>query len=410
MVWLWLHNNTKLGLCPEPELELQQTKRNTSTGKRNSNIKCPVFYFHIQHIVLTDRHRILFSFTRLVCCQRLYKMSGEDNVTDYDDILVEIQRIQSRNVSENATQQHQLEMKMIYLITYSIVLILGVTLNFIVIVFSCLKNKNSPKVATWIVALAATHLVCSASTVFQLLYAYNNFIWIYGSASCKLSSYIVYGSMFSTAAMLSLWSISFTFSKCECTKNCKNCNIILILLSWTIAAVLACPSLFSREIRESQCIDDYDLDKSRTTQDGMARLKTVVIMRFLIGVLVPALTMFLSCLTSANRSCKDCKKQDQIICAIKIVYFVFWGPQIVLTMIQATANDSLGSNTLKYGFPAATVLATSHSFTNPIIYLLLGCSIKMNWIAHDPDQCEMEVYQGITLLPLTRKAPRSNTK
>ncbi|XP_073695524.1 chemerin-like receptor 1 [Garra rufa] len=295
-------------------------------------------------------------------------------------------------LSDNSTKQYQQEMRIIYLITYSIVLILGVTLNFIVIVISCLKNKNSSKFAIWIMALAATHLVCSASTVFQLLYAYNNFEWIYGSASCKLSSYIVYGSMFSTAAMLSLWSISFTFSKSKCTKNWKNFNIILILLSWTIAAVLGCPSLFSREIRESQCIDDYDWDKSRTTQDGIARLKAVVVMRFLIGVLVPALTMFLSCFTSANRNCKYCKKQAQIICAIKIVYFVFWGPQIVLTMIQATVNDSLGPNTLKYGLPAATVLATSHSFINPIIYLLLGCSIKMNWMVHDPDQCRMAVY------------------
>ncbi|XP_050958898.1 chemerin-like receptor 1 [Labeo rohita] len=336
-------------------------------------------------------------------------MSG-DIAMDYEDFIKELQSIQipqSRNVSENATKHYQQEMRMTYLITYSIVLILGVTLNFIVIVMSCLKNKNSPKVAAWIMALAATHLVCSSSIVFQLLYAYNNFEWNYGSASCKLSSYIIYGSMFSTAAMLSLWSINPTFSKIKCTKNC---TIIRISLSLTVGAVLACPSLFSREVRDSQCIDDYDLDKSRTTQDGITRLKAVVVMRFLIGVLVPALIMFLTCLRSANRTCKDCKKQAQIICAMKTVYFVFWGPNIVLTMIQATVNDSLSTNMLNYGLPAATVLATSHSFTNPIIYLLLGCSIKMNWMAHDPDQCGMAVNQGITLLPRTKKAQSSNPK
>ncbi|KAL1273937.1 hypothetical protein QQF64_026751 [Cirrhinus molitorella] len=357
------------------------------------------------YTVLTDRQDSL-----LVCCQRLYKMSGDNAETmDYNDVITELQRVQSRNVSDNATKQYQEEMRMAYFITYSIVLILGVTLNFTVIVISCLKNKNS-KVAIWIMALAVTHLVCSASIVFQLLYAYNNFEWNYGSASCKLSSYIIYASMFSTAAMLSFWSISYTFAKCKCTNKCKNCNIILISLSWTIAAVLACPSLLSREIRDSQCIDDYDLDKLRTTQDGIIRLKAVVVMRFLIGVLLPALTMFLSCLTSTNRNCKDCKKQAQIICAIKIVYFVFWGPQIVLTMIQATVYDSLGPNMVKYGLPAATLLATSHSFTNPIIYLLLGCSIKMNWMAHDPDRCRMPIFEGITLLPHTKKTPSSNPK
>lgn len=341
-------------------------------------------------------------------------MAGEDNATDYDDIITELQNIQpiktQNNVSENITELNQHEIRMIYLITYSVVLILGVTLNFIVIVISCLKNKKSPTIATWIMALAVTHLVSSAFVVFQLLYAYNNLEWNYGKGSCKLSSYIIYGSMFSTAVMLSLWSISSAFSKSECFKNCKNCNIILILFSWTIAAVLACPSLFSREVRSSQCIDDYDLDKSKTTQDGIAKLKAVVIMRFLFGLLVPALIMFLSCLTSAHRTCKDCKKQAQIICAIKIAFFVFWGPQIFLTMLQATLNDSLGPSMLKYGLPVATALATAHAFTSPIIYLLFGCSIKMKWMAHDPGQCEIRDYREIILSPLTNKVHRSSPK
>uniref|UniRef100_A0A672NZ21 G-protein coupled receptors family 1 profile domain-containing protein n=1 Tax=Sinocyclocheilus grahami TaxID=75366 RepID=A0A672NZ21_SINGR len=302
----------------------------------------------------------------------------EDNAADYDGITTELE------VTENAIKQYQHVIRMIYLITYSVVLILGVTLNFIVLIISCLKNKKTPTVSTWIMALAVTHLVSSAFVVLQLLYAYNNFEWNYGKTSCKLSSYITYGSMFSTAAMLSLWSISSAFLKSDCIKNGKNCNIILISFSWSIAAVLACPSLFSREVRSSQCIDDYDLDKLKTTQDGIARLKAVVIMRFLIGLLVPALIMFLSCLTSAHRRCKDCNKQAQIICAIKIAFFVFWGPQIFLTMLQATRTDSLGSSMLKYGLPAATALATAHPFISPIIYLLLGCSIKMKWMARDP--------------------------
>ncbi|XP_059407178.1 chemerin-like receptor 1 [Carassius carassius] len=331
-------------------------------------------------------------------------MSGEDNSTDYDTIIAEIE---SR---ENATKQYQHVIRMIYLITYSVVLILGVTLNFIVIIISCLKNKKSPTVSTWITALAVTHLVSSAFIVYQLLYAYNKFVWNYGNASCKLSSYITYGSMFSTAAMLSLWSISSAFLKIDCMNLCKNCNIILISLSWAIAAILACPSLYSREVRSSQCIDDYDLDELKTTQEGIARLKAVVIMRFLIGLLAPALVMFLSCLMSAHRKCKDCKEQAQIICAIKIAFFVFWGPQIFLTMLQATVTNSLDPSLLKYGLPVATALATAHSLISPVIYLFLGCSIKMKWMEHDSGQCEMMLDRGIPLLPCTNKVPRSSPK
>ncbi|XDV21194.1 hypothetical protein PO909_026339 [Leuciscus waleckii] len=315
--------------------------------------------------------------------------ANHSNLTnlDYDEIIRELKSISLfQSIENTSSKQHQNEIRMTYFITYCIVLILGATLNFTVIVISCQKYKSFQEVAIWIMALAVTHLVSCTSVVFQLLYAYNNFEWNYGNASCKLSSYITYGSMFFTATMLSLWSIKSTLLKSMCTKKIKNCNIILISFSWTIAAVLACPSLFSREVQYFQCIDDYDLDKSRTTQDGTARLKTVVVMRFLLGLVVPALVMFLSCcVTSSHKKCKSCRKQAQIICAIKIAYFVCWGPQIILTMLQATVSGSLGKNVPKYGLPAATALAATHLFTSPLIFLFLGRSFKMKWMGHDPD-------------------------
>lgn len=311
---------------------------------------------------------------------------------DYDEIIREFQSNSTKifkefqSIENTRSKQHQHEIRMTYFISYCIVLFLGVTLNFTVIVISCQKYKRFQEVAIWIMALAVTHLVSCTSVVFQILYAYNEFEWNYGNASCKLSSYIIYGSMFFTATMLSLWSIKSTLLKSICTKKMKNCNIILISFSWTIAAVLACPSLFSREVRDNQCIDDYDLDKSKTTQDGTARLKAVVVMRFLLGLVVPALVMFLGCcVTSSHKKCKSCRKQAQIICAIKIAYFVCWGPQIILTMLQATVSGSLSEKMSKYGLPAATILATTHLFTSPLIYLLLGCSFKMKWMGHDPD-------------------------
>ncbi|KAK7172809.1 hypothetical protein R3I93_002820 [Phoxinus phoxinus] len=305
---------------------------------------------------------------------------------DYDYIIQELKKVEM-NTSSNQYKNH---IWMTYFITYFIVLILAVPLNFTVIVIICRKYKSFQEVAIWIMALAVTHLVSCTSVVFQLLYVYNEFKWNYGNASCKLSSYVTYGSMFFTATMLSLWSIKSTL-KNMCTKKIKNCNIILISFSWTIAAVLACPSLLSREIRYLQCIDDYDLDKSRTTQDGTARLKAVVVMRFLLGLVVPALVMFLSCCVTSHKLCKLCRKQAQIICAIKIAYFVCWAPQIILTMLQATVSGSLGENMPKYGLPVATVLATTHLFTIPLIYLLLGRSFKMRWMEHDPDHTENRI-------------------
>ncbi|XP_056312846.1 chemerin-like receptor 1 [Danio aesculapii] len=317
---------------------------------------------------------------------------------DYDAIIYNFTRMDNyenkphvQPVNKTDTNPHGI--KMAYFITYCIVLIFGVTLNFSVIVFGCCKHKSLPKVAVWIMALAATHLASCVSVVLQLLYAHNNFKWNYGNVSCKLSSYFTYGSMLSTASMLSLWSISSIFSNNTCFKKSKNCNVILISFAWTIAAILASPSLFSREVREEQCIDDYDLDDNSETSDGLQKLQTVVVMRFLTGLLGPAMIIFVSCcVASKTRKCKLCRKQAEIICAIKIIYFVCWAPQIFLTMLQATVSISLGLDMLNYGLPVVTMLAMSHCFISPLFYLFLGRSLKMEWMIHDTQHHEDDLH------------------
>lgn len=309
--------------------------------------------------------------------------------TDYDIFIEKYKNVNENQVSLpiNITIPKDIrhEVGMAYFIIYCIILIHGITLNFSIIVFGCCKHKSLPKAAIWIMALAATHLASCVSVVFQLLYVYNDFNWNYGDVSCKLSSYFTYGSMFSTASMLSLWSASSIFSNSACFNKSKNCNVILISFAWTIAAILACPSLFSREVREKKCIDDYDLDDNSETADGIKRLQTVVVMRFLTGLLLPALIIFVSyCVASKTRKCKLCKKQAEIIFAIKIIYFVCWAPQIFLTMLQATVSNSLGLDMLNYGLPAVTMLAMCHCFISPLFYVFLGRSLKMEWMIHDP--------------------------
>lgn len=300
---------------------------------------------------------------------------------DYD--FSNFSSVSEENQIEKEQYQHQ--MKMMYLVTYGIVLVLGVTLNFFFMFVGWQKYKSYKKIAIWVVALSATHAAFCGAVALQFLYAYYEFQWLYRAVTCKLSSYILYGSMYSTATMLSLWSFSSAFSKS--LKRFKNCNFFLILFSWTLAAVLAMPSLFSRELQLGRCIDDYDFEDLKTTPDAIKKLKAVVVSRFLFGLVIPAFVVFVSfCVASKSfqKVCSTCKTQARIICAVKVAYFVCWGPQIFLTLLQAMTKSQY-PNAFKYGLPAATALATTHCFTCPLIYILGECSIKMRWMAHDPD-------------------------
>ncbi|XP_017572194.1 chemokine-like receptor 1 [Pygocentrus nattereri] len=323
----------------------------------------------------------------------------DNNMSDYnyDEIVASSQSPEVQTVFLNY-------IRMQYLIVYLIVCTLGVTLNSYVIIAGChvyQKVQNSTP-SMWILALAVTHLVFSAFLVLQFLYVWYHFNWHYGAALCKISSYIIYGSMFSTAALLSLWSISSSISSCA-EGLCARCSrhgttLVLLLSSWTFGAVLSSPSLLSRELRYTnlgeECIDDYDLDKQNTTPDGMKNFTAVVLSRFLLGILVPVFMMTISACLARRQSHDQDGSLKRVTCAIKVAYFICWTPLLVLGLLQVTEKNH---ESFTYGLPAATVLAAAHSVINPVIYLFLGRKMNMRWMAPGYTDQEYNSGQGVAL-------------
>ncbi|XP_072520448.1 chemerin-like receptor 1 [Salminus brasiliensis] len=306
---------------------------------------------------------------------------NESVYEDYDDSV----RAKVQSADVDAVFLNRIRMQ--YIVAYLIICTLGVILNTYVIIAGCHLYHNLQKSTSsvWVLALAVTHLVFSAFLVLQFLYAWNYFNWHYGAALCKLSSYVIYASMFSTAALLSLWSISS--SRCfeglwaKCGIRGISMVLILVTSSWTFGAVLSSPSLLSRELRYTelgeQCIDDYDLDKEKTTDFGRKNVTIVVLSRFLLGVLAPMFLMIASaCIIQRQSGNMDgtCKR---IACAIKVAYFVCWTPLLFMGVLQVTRGNS---DFFRYGLPGATVLAAAHSFINPVIYLLVGHKLNMHWM------------------------------
>ncbi|XP_066514182.1 chemerin-like receptor 1 [Hoplias malabaricus] len=274
--------------------------------------------------------------------------------------------------------------RMLYIVGYIIICALGVILNSYVIVVGCHqyhKLQKSPPII-WILALAVTHLVFSLFLVLQLLYAWHHFNWQCGAALCKFSSYVFYVSMFSTAAILSLCTISSRCpDKIKCGSHGTFTALVFILCSWTFGVILSSPSLVSRELRNThlglQCIDDFDFDKEKTTDDGVKKMTAVVFSRFLLGILVPMFLMTINiCLGKLqDRSMKETYKW--VIGLIKVAYLICWTPLIILQLVLVTNRKE---KSFDYLLPAATVLAASHSMVNPLIYLLVGRKLNMKWL------------------------------
>lgn len=272
---------------------------------------------------------------------------------------------------------------MLFIIGYIIICTLGLVLNLLVIIVASWFHRKSDT-AKWVVALALTHLICSAFLPLQILYSWYHFNWHYGTALCKISSYVFYGSLFSTAGILTLWSITDKTGINQCSgKYCTTFQhvsvvLIMILSSWTFAVILSIPSLYSRELQNTelgkQCIDDYDLNDEKMTQDGKKKQTVTVSFRFILGILIPA---FLIGICRCTQRCNMERNLRRITCLIKMAYFVCWTPLLVMDFLQAV---TIVSDKFPHKLPLATVLAAAHCCVNPVIYLLVSQDFKMQWM------------------------------
>ncbi|KAG9261439.1 chemokine-like receptor 1 [Astyanax mexicanus] len=329
---------------------------------------------------------LIFSLYHLFC--RISEM--DPNATaEYDySALIEAEKLDTAILGR---------IRMQYIVAYLIFCILGVILNAYVIIAGCRVYHNLQKSApsVWVLALAVTHLISSAFLVMQFLYAWHHFNWKYGTALCKISSYVIYTSMFSTAALLSMWTISSSFCiQGLCTKcgiNSITTVLVLVLSSWTLGTILSVPSLFSREIRYTrigeECIDDFDLDDNKTTDYGREYMIIVVLSRFLLGVLGPMLVMIIFTFTAGRQGRNEDATCRKITCVIKLMYFVCWTPLLSMGLHQAIAGNSVF---VEKGLPGATILAAAHSFINPVIYLLVGHKLNMHWMVHNTRENTIE--------------------
>ncbi|XP_072520447.1 chemerin-like receptor 1 [Salminus brasiliensis] len=315
---------------------------------------------------------------------------------NYDDYSVPFLETIKKN-------EHLTHIRNLYIVMYFFICVISPVLNTYVIIASYRAYRRSLSNAegtvwlqhtgAWVLSLAVTHLVFSGFLVLQLLYAWWHFNWHYSAILCKLSSYVFYFSMFSTAALLSLWSVnscvlnSKCFNALQCPKLGMSMVTAMVLSSWTFGAVFGSPSLLSRELRYTElgmeCIDDYDLDTQKTTEYGSSKLNAVVLCRFLLGILVPMLVMLTSACIARRQGGNEKVICKRIACITKVAYFICWTPLLLMGLVQVKAGYF---DSFKYGLPSATVLAAAHCFINPVVYLLVGRKINMEWMLQVPGQ------------------------
>ncbi|XP_069616414.1 apelin receptor [Ranitomeya imitator] len=273
---------------------------------------------------------------------------------------------------------------------YMLVFVLGLSGNGVVI-FTVWKAKPKRRSAdTYIGNLALADLAFVVTLPLWATYTALGFHWPFGSALCKISSYLVLLNMFASVFCLTCLSfdryLAIVHSLSSANLRSRSTMIISLTVIWLLSGLLALPSLILRDTRveNNHTLCDLDFSGVSSKQNEKIWVGGLSIMTTVPGFLLPLLLMtifycFIGCKVTMHF--QNLKKEEQkkkrllkIITTLVVVFAICWLPfHIVKTIhfldLMGYLNLSCTAQNLIVSLhPYATCLAYINSCLNPFLY------------------------------------------
>ncbi|XP_053287926.1 chemerin-like receptor 1 [Pleuronectes platessa] len=292
-------------------------------------------------------------------------------------------------------------LKIMFLIVYCLVFVLGVLGNGVVIWVTGFKMKKTIN-TIWFLNLAVADFLLTAFLPLSVTYTALDYHWPFGNFMCKVNSTLGFLNMFASVFFLVVISVDRCVSvvwpvwaqnhRSVCKASCVS------LVVWILALILSAPYfIFKDTVSDPDnedivyCFSNFSLSDDYETpsvkQLGDFRYQTMTITRFLLGFVVP-FPVIVSCYAviihrlRRNRTlASQSSRPFKIIAAIITTFFLCWAPFYSMTVIQLvyytaiSPSETLG-HIITIGDPIATSLAFLNSCLNPLLYVFMGKDLK----------------------------------
>lgn len=280
-------------------------------------------------------------------------------------------------------------------VVYSIVCFLGILGNGLVIVIATFKMKKTVN-AVWFLNLAVADFLFNIFLPIHIAYAAMDYHWVFGTAMCKISNFLLIHNMYTSVFLLT----AISFDRCISvllpvwSQNHRSVRLasVACALIWVLAFFLSSPSLIFRDTalvhEKISCFNNFSLSASgsapwpahsRLDPVGFSRHMVVTITRFLCGFLVPVLIITacyftIVCKLRRNRLAKT-RKPFKVIVTIITTFFLCWCPYHMLYLLELH-HAAMPGSVFSLGLPLATAIAIANSCMNPILYVFMGQDFK----------------------------------
>ncbi|XP_030066317.1 chemerin-like receptor 2 [Microcaecilia unicolor] len=290
---------------------------------------------------------------------------------------------------QNKPHPHILHL--VSIIVYSTAFVLGVPGNAIVIWFTGFKWEKSVS-TLWFLNLAVADFIFVLFLPFHIIYVASDFHWPFGKLLCKVNSFIAMLNMFASIFFLTVISLDRyihlihpSFSQRH--RTLRNSSILSAVI-WNLAAIIAGPALYYRDIatksnHSTVCYNNFhptDRDTVILTHNALSWI------RFLCGYLFPLLTMVMCysflIIKVKKRTVLTSSKFFWTAFAVVVVFFICWTPYHIFNIMElAVHHNAYLQHWIRYGMPLSTSLAFLNSCLNPVLYVLISKMFRVQFRA-----------------------------
>ncbi|XP_063769488.1 apelin receptor-like [Pseudophryne corroboree] len=273
---------------------------------------------------------------------------------------------------------------------YMLVFVLGLSGNGVVI-FTVWKAKPKRRSAdTYIGNLALADLAFVVTLPLWATYTALGFHWPFGSALCKISSYLVLLNMFSSVFCLTCLSfdryLAIVHSLSSANLRSRSTMLISLAVIWLLSGLLALPSLILRDTRveDNHTLCDLDFTGLSSKENENLWIAGLSILTTVPGFVLPLLLMTIFyCFIGGKVTMhfQNLKKEEQkkrrllkIIITLVVVFAICWLPFHIVKTIHFLGLVGVLDLTCSVHYlivslyPYATCLAYVNSCLNPFLY------------------------------------------
>ncbi|XP_038588011.1 prostaglandin D2 receptor 2-like [Micropterus salmoides] len=250
-------------------------------------------------------------------------------------------------------------------------------------------------ISIWILNLAASDLLATASLPFFTLYMARGHTWTLGATFCRIHSSIFFLNMFVSGFLLAAISMDrcLVVLRPVWAQNHRNVQLVVKICGviWALAAVCTIPFYIFRDTIEYKgkilCYYNYArFLPANSTALSKQRKEALAFMKLFVSFLIPLLIIILSYAavnaSLARRGCRRPFRFVRLVVAVVVSFVLCWAPYHFFIVMEVMSPD--GHPVHKFAgkaLPTAATIGFLNSVLNPVLYVF-SCPDLCNKIRH----------------------------